>query len=170
MDLIRKKAELAYMERVWKIFTHPLYVQNIEKNQKAEENRIFCRHDVDHLMNVARIAYIFKLERNYEVSKEEIYATALLHDIGKWQQYRNGIPHEVASAEIAKTILDETGFSAEERERMVKAILAHRKGNGEGELAEILYEADKVSRDCFCCKVAEECNWSEDKKNKIILW
>ena len=84
MDLIQKKEELEYMERVWKIFTHPHYVQNMDKNRKAEADRIFCRHDVDHFMNVARLAYIFKLERNYEVSKEEIYATALLHDIGKW--------------------------------------------------------------------------------------
>ena len=121
-------------------------------------------------MNVARLAYIFKLERNYKVSKEEIYATAMLHDIGKWQQYQEGIPHEVASAEIAETILDETGFSAEEKERMVAAILAHRKGTGESELAEIIYDADKLSRDCFTFRAEMQCNWSEEKKNKKILW
>lgn len=170
MDLIQKKEELEYMERVWKIFTHPLYVQNMDKNRKAEADRIFCRHDVDHFMNVARLAYIFKLERNYEVSKEEIYATALLHDIGKWQQYLEEIPHEVASAGIAKTILDETGFSVEERDRIVKAILTHRKGDGDGELAEIIYDADKLSRDCLFCRAEAECNWSEEKKNKKILW
>lgn len=170
MDLMRKKEEQNDMERVWKIVTHPLYVQNMDENRKAEAERNFCRHDMDHFMSVARLAYIFKLERKYKVSKEEIYATAMLHDIGKWKQYLEGIPHEVASAKIARTILDETGFSVEERERMVTAILAHRKGTGEGELAEIIYDADKLSRDCFSCKAEEACNWSEDKKNKKILW
>lgn len=170
MDLTRKKEEQSAMERVWKIVTHPLYVQNMDKNRKAEAERMFCRHDMEHFMSVARLAYIFKLERNYKVSKEEIYATAMLHDIGKWQQYQEGIPHEVASVEIAETILDETGFTAEEKERMVAAILAHRKGTEESELAEIIYDADKLSRDCFSCKAEAQCNWSEEKKNKRILW
>lgn len=170
MDQSQKEKELKNMERVWNIFTHPFYIENIEKNRKAEEERQFCRHDIEHFMNVARIAYIFKLERNYIISKEEIYAAALLHDIGKWQQYLEKIPHEVASAEIAQTILDETGFSAEEKDRIVKAILAHRKGEGGSELAEIIYDADKLSRDCFFCRKEAECNWNEEKKNKRILW
>lgn len=170
MDFIQKKEEKKYMERVWKIVTHPLYVQNIEKNRKVEEERIFCKHDMNHFMNVARLAYIFKLERNYKVSKEEIYITAMLHDIGKWKQYLEGIPHEAASAEIAKEILDDIGFSETEKEQIVRAILAHRKGGGEGELAEVIYDADKLSRDCFSCMAEEACNWSEEKKNKKILW
>ena len=76
----------------------------------------------------------------------------------------------MASAGIAKTILDETGFSVEERDRIVKAILTHRKGDGDGELAEIIYDADKLSRDCLFCRAEAECNWSEEKKNKKILW
>lgn len=170
MDFIQKKEEIKYMERVWKIVTHPLYVQNIEKNRKVEEERIYCKHDMNHFMSVARLAYILKLERNYKVSKEEIYITAMLHDIGKWQQYLEGIPHEVASAEIAKEILDDIGFSETEKEQIVGAILAHRKGGGEGELAEVIYYADKLSRDCFSCMAEADCNWSEDKKNKKILW
>lgn len=170
MDLIQKEKELKEMERVWKIFTHPLYVQNIEKNRVAEEGRAFCRHNLEHFMTVARLAYIFRLERNYKVSKEKIYAAALLHDIGKWQQYLEEIPHEIASAQIAGAILDETGFSEGEKEEIVEAILAHRKGGGSSELAEVLYDADKLSRDCFSCEAEAECNWSKEKKNKKILW
>lgn len=170
MDLIQKEKELKDMERVWKIFTHPLYVQNIEKNRAAEKKRFFCRHNLEHFMTVARLAYIFKLERNCKVSKEKIYAAALLHDIGKWQQYLEGVPHEIASAQIAGMILDETGFSEEEKEEIVEAILTHRKGGGSSELAEVLYDADKLSRDCFSCEAEAECNWSEEKKNKKILW
>lgn len=60
------------------------------------------------------------------LEKEEIYATALLHDIGKWQQYKAGVPHEIASAEIAKRILEETGLTKEESDRILFAqFLSH---------------------------------------------
>lgn len=170
MDVVQKNEELKKMERVWKIYTHPLYVQNQEKNKMAERERLFCRHNIEHFLTVARIAYIFKLERNYEVSKENIYCAALLHDIGKWKQYSEGIPHEIASAETAESILQDIGFDADEVYDITEAIRAHRKGNGKGELAEILYDADKISRDCFACEAEEACNWSEEKKNKKITW
>ena len=40
-----------------------------------------------HLLDVARLAWIFNLEANQEISKERIYAAALLHDIGRHIQY-----------------------------------------------------------------------------------
>lgn len=158
------------MERVWKIYTHPLYVKNLKKNQEIEMDRIFCKHNIEHFMDVARLAYIFKLERQYSVEKELIYITALLHDVGKWQQYEEGIPHEIASAQIAEQILTILKFGQEEKKQIVDAILSHRDGKGAGELAEILYDADKMSRDCFACQVSGQCNWKEEKKNKKIRW
>ena len=170
MDKVQKEEELKKMERVWKVFTHPLYVQNLEKNNIAEKDRIFCTHGMEHFLTVARLAYIFKLERNYNVSKEKIYITALLHDIGKWQQYQEGIPHEISSADIAEVIMKDLCFSEEEREEILHAIRTHRKGDGRTRLAEILYDADKVSRDCFACGAEGSCNWSDEKKNKKIIW
>lgn len=69
-----------------------------------EKGRLFCSHQMDHLLAVARIAYIRNLERNLGLKKESIYAAALLHDIGKYAQYEEGIPHEIKSAEIAGII------------------------------------------------------------------
>ena len=89
------------MEKVQKLYRHPLYRECLEKNKKAEETRIFCKHGMEHFMDVARIAYILSVDRAYAVSKEIIYAAALLHDIGKWKQYEDGTPHEKASADLA---------------------------------------------------------------------
>ena len=170
MNKTRKIQELEKMERVWRIFTHPFYIQNLKKNKECETERIFCKHDMAHFLDVARLAYILNLERNYRVEKEMIYATALLHDVGKWRQYEEKIPHEVASAEIAEEILKDCGFEEEERADIIRAIRGHRKGIEEGKLAEILYDADKLSRPCFACEAEKECNWSEEKKNKQIGW
>lgn len=170
MDKTRREAELEKMERVWRIFTHPFYIQNFKKNMECEKERIFCKHDVAHFLDVARLAYILKLERGFQVEKELIYAAALLHDIGKWQQYEHKIPHEVASAEIAKDILKVCGFNEQEQTCVITAIRGHRKGTEAGELAEILYDADKLSRPCFACEAEKECNWSDEKKNKQIGW
>ena len=114
---------------------------------------------MNHFLDVSRLMYIFSMERGYAFGKEEIYATALLHDIGKWQQYKAGVPHEIASAEIAKRILD--GGNAEETENA---------GQDKWQLAEILYDADKISRACYTCPAEKDCNWSGEKKNQKIIW
>ena len=129
------------MEKVQKLYRHPLYRECLEKNKKAEETRIFCKHGMEHFMDVARIAYILSADRAYAVSKEIIYAAALLHDIGKWKQYEDGTPHEKASADLE-----------------------------ENPLAELLYDADKLSRACYACEARELCGWSEEKKNHNIVW
>ena len=177
MERERKQEEQLRMQRVWRIYEHPLFKEGLAGNKQEEQGRIFCHHDMQHFLDVARLMYIFSMERGYELDKEEIYAAALLHDIGKWQQYTAGIPHEKASAEIAKRILEETGFRKEESDRILFAILCHRgemdEGNRktkENEFAEILYDADKISRACYACSAEEACNWSENKKNKTIIW
>ena len=162
------------MEKIHKIYESPLFQECLHKNREAEKDRLFCRHDMDHFIDVARLSYIFSLERKVKIPKEEIYAAALLHDIGKWRQYSEGIPHEKASAELARIILRECGFKEQEENRILEAILSHRNQNKEkkteGELSEILYDADKLSRACYACPAEKECNWSEEKKNRKIIW
>lgn len=172
MEEARKQDEKEKMRRVQNIYDHPEFRKSLEKNRNAEENRVFCIHDMNHFLDVARLAYIFSMERGYSISKEEIYAAALLHDIGKWRQYEEAIPHEKASAWIAEEILADTGFDEEERNRIVSAILNHRLAGAEasGNLTEILYDADKMSRSCFLCQSEKECNWSNAKKNLQIMW
>lgn len=137
----------------------------MQENFKREKYREFCRHDIYHALDVARIAYIMVLENNIQVKKENIYAAALLHDIGKWMQYDKGIPHELASAQLAEGILIECGFIKDEIEQILSMILSHRKKHNGDLINEIFYSSDKMSRNCFKCKAASKCNWSEEKKN-----
>lgn len=71
-----------------------------------EHDREFCCHQITHLLDVARIAYIKNLEAGLGIDKELIYTAAILHDIGKALQYTDKIPHEIAGEKIAGEILD----------------------------------------------------------------
>lgn len=93
------------MERVNQILQHTLYQSCSRQIDEKEKDRIFCGHDMGHLLDVARLAWIFNLEANQEISKERIYAAALLHDIGRHIQYENGTPHQIAGLPIAEQIL-----------------------------------------------------------------
>lgn len=157
------------MKEVEAIRNHPLYVEQYEKLKEAEKDRKFCCHQMEHLLDVARIAYIFSLEQHMSIRKEVIYAAALLHDIGKCRQYMDGTPHEKASAEIADVILGDLPkemFSGEEKQNIIRAILGHRKYREDMDtLEKLLYTSDKYSRKCFACEVEKECNWDYKKKN-----
>lgn len=158
------------MERVNKICCHPLWRESVEQIRALEAERVFCRHDIPHFLDVARLAWIEGLERGMDVEKEEVYAAALLHDIGRHLQYTQGIPHEEGSARLARDILADCGFSQEERERILAAILGHRAGEtGRADgLAGLIYRADKASRACLFCSACQECNWSAEKKNLTL--
>lgn len=125
-----------------------------------------------HFLDVARIATIIHLEKQLNLDKELIYGSALLHDIGRYVQYDNGTPHEIASAEMAPIILQDCGFSDLEISSITDAILSHRKESmaGVNNLAGIIYQADKASRACFACKMESECNWKSNKKNLLIKY
>lgn len=160
------------MERVNRILRNPDYVKHIEKIRVLEENRMFCCHNMAHFLDVARIATIFNYEMGLNISREFIYAAALLHDIGRHLQYTDGIPHEEASQPIAAHILIQCGFSEEECKWIVFAIANHRNGmiSNEKNLSGILYRADKASRPCFACEAEAQCEWKKDKKNLEIVF
>ena len=155
------------MERVNRILEHPVYRECLRKNEAAEENRRFCRHNMIHFLDVARIAWILNLEEEAGVEKALLYAAALLHDCGRWKQYEDGTPHEEASVCLAQQILTDCGFAEEERECILAAIRGHRKTESakEAGLTGLLYRADKLSRSCFACAACAECDWPEEKKN-----
>lgn len=158
------------MERVNRILEHDGYQECLRKNEAAEKDRRFCRHDMAHFLDVARIAWILNLQEEAGVEQEFIYAAALLHDCGRWRQYEDGTPHEKASAQIAPQILVECGFAEEEQESVLVAIREHRnpKSAETAGLTGLLYRADKLSRSCFSCKAKAECDWPEEKKNRKI--
>ena len=152
---------------------HPLYVSSLHRLEELEKTRIFCRHQTEHLLDVARIAYILNLEGGLGLSRDLIYTAALLHDIGKSRQYEEGIPPETASAALAERILSDMpsdlAFTAEEQLQILTAIRGHRKPrSGAGPLESLLYKSDKMSRTCFACPAEPECNWDSAKKNTEI--
>lgn len=160
------------MERIDRILSNPSFRKHVADIQAAEADRCFCRHDMEHFLAVARIGLILNLEEDLGISKEWIYAAALLHDLGRHRQYLEGIPHEAASAEIARDILPQCGFAPWEMEAIVDAITRHRDSDvaGNSDLGGLLYRADKLSRPCFCCEMSGECNWKPEKKNRSIRY
>lgn len=158
------------MDRVNRIYNHPLWQSSLREIEELERDRIFCRHDTEHFFDVARLAYIENLEKGLGFPKENIYAAALLHDIGRHLEYKEGISHEEGSAMLAETILSDCGFDDEEQREITRTILSHRKEETglTDDLSGLIFRADKKSRMCMLCSVQSECKWSEEKKNLEI--
>lgn len=98
--------------------------------EEAERERPWCRHGLAHLLDVARIAWIDALEHGLPLSKDVVYAAALLHDIGRAAQYACGEPHDAAGCRLAAEMLDELPaalrYAADERACIVEAVAGHR--------------------------------------------
>lgn len=159
------------MQRVQKICQHPVWKEKMAELAQLEKDRVFCKHGIEHLLDVARLAYIENLEEHCGIDKECIYAAALLHDVGKGLQYTQKIPHEKGGIEFASVILTDCGFDAQESKEILEAIAGHRDVSNKEckNLPGMLYRADKHSRMCGFCKVCNLCNWSEEKKNYNIF-
>ena len=156
------------MGRYRGILKHPFFTEYLEEVAQLEKDRIYCGHSLEHLLAVARIAYINVLEDKFPYEKDVVYAAALLHDIGRTVQYKSGIPHEVAAIEPSVQILKSCGYTEAEIADITEAISKHRDRHGDS-LAAVLYKADKRSRNCYVCKAADTCNWPEEKRNNGII-
>lgn len=154
------------MMRINKILNNRTFRQCLQDVTTAERERIFCGHDIEHLLSVARIMQIYALENNIDIDKEIIYAAALLHDIGRAEAYSLHTDHAEESAKIARIILKETDFEDEEIDTIVSAVLHHNDSETSNKLCSLLRKADKQSRNCFLCSAYNECNWSENRKNR----
>lgn len=156
------------MDRVSMLLQNNNYISYIMEIKMLEAERTFCRHDMNHFLDVARIMMILKYEEHIDLSKELIYVTALLHDVGRGVQLKSGVPHEEAGAEIAEGILKECGYDDEtEIAQIVKAIQSHRNEEikSDPNLSGLLYRADKLSRACYACQAEDLCDWKIGKKN-----
>lgn len=157
------------MFRVERLLYNGQFQELMGELEELERNRVFCRHGWEHCMAVARAAALLNEERCLGYSREMLYALALVHDIGRVQQYKDGTPHEEAGARIAGELLPLCGFEAGEVKKMVDAILEHRSDReGENGLSQLLMEADKRTRLCFACGVRESCNWQAQRQNFTI--
>ena len=196
-----------------KLLRETEYLNYIEKLERLEADRVFCRHGLSHLLDTARIAWIRVLEaqasrcglsgepegtQERPVSscgeealpeKEIVYLTALLHDLGRIQEYEEGVPHQRAGASLARQLLCRIGYPQKKTELIAAAIEGHRGGMkrrapeadrenrgveapGQNDapepLRQLLYWADKRSRNCFCCGARAECKWEPEKRNRGI--
>ena len=159
------------MEYVRRLMQETDYLKQIEQLEELETERRFCRHGLEHVLDVARIAWIQVLEEKLSYEKEEVYLTALLHDIGRILEYREGIPHHEAGQKMAEDILGQIGYPKEKSTIILTAIGEHRKKNKlNDDFINIIKKADSISRNCFFCKASGECKWKEERKNKTILY
>lgn len=170
------KEGLAEMPRVQAVWEHPVFQRELARLGALEQDRVFCRHGVRHLLDTARIMWVRVLELGLDVDREVVYAAALLHDVGKAEQYEMGEPHELAGERLAGEILaslpEGSRFSDAERTAMLTAIRGHRRLRADAEPLEwLLYQADKASRACFACppEVRAACSWPDEKKNLAIM-
>ena len=144
--------------------------------EELEKDRIFCGHGIEHLLAVARIAWIRNLEEDLGLNRESIYLSALLHDLGRIDEYERGSPHDEAGRERAQYFLDKLEVPGTEQEKVLRAVGEHRRKGSSAEvyakesLAEILAWADKASRNCGFCHAYEECKWSREEKSRRLQW
>lgn len=147
------------------------FVKNLHNIEELEKHREFCKHDLQHLLDVARLMYIINLENTFNIPKYMIYATALLHDIGRGEQYENGTPHDIASVKIASHILLECKYNTKEIDEILEAIGNHRDNTENlNSLSQLLYKCDKLSRNCFHCSATNNCKWADTNKNFNITY
>lgn len=176
LHYVKKNAALTSENNRWqKILRNNLFESILKELEVTECNRIFCKHDLAHLLDTTRIMYIINMEEGLGFSKDIIYAAGLLHDIGRLSQYKDGIPHNIAGVPIARDILQSSGYTEEEQELILFAVSSHREvakteSFQKQSLADILYKADKHGRACFNCEAVNKCNWPNKKKNKTMIY
>ena len=88
-------------ERYNRIVRNEEFNRLLDEIEALEADRIYCRHGLEHLLDVARISYIQVLEDGLDYNKNILYAAALLHDIGRAAEYRGAGSHGEAGALIA---------------------------------------------------------------------
>lgn len=176
------KKTMEYVERLRK---EPSFARRLERLAQLEEGRAYCGHDLNHFLSTARIAWILCLESGLSMDKEQIYLCALLHDLGRVEEYQERISHDEASAAFAGEILCHIGYDERKTGEICAAIASHRKRrklweNGTfteqnfmerrpGSLAELLALADQLSRNCYLCPVSGSCKWAEEEKTGGII-
>ncbi|WP_297810563.1 HD domain-containing protein [uncultured Finegoldia sp.] len=159
------------MENTDIVLNHKLFNEKLNKIEDDEKTRVFCKHNLSHLMDVARICYIQCLEENLLIDKDLIYVTALLHDLGRADEIDTGINHNILSVKIAEEILKDLKFDDKSKSRILNAIKYHRyKIKNKDRFVEIFYKSDKLSRMCFRCPANRICNWSSEKKNRTVIY
>lgn len=147
-----------------KLLSNKNYLEIIDKINNLEANRKFCKHGLEHALDVARIGYIINLEEKLNYEKEMIYLAAFLHDIGRGNNI-DGVSHHQSGQDIAYNILLDIEYPEDKIEIICNAIKNHKyviEGKG---LDFLIFKADKLSRACYKCNAIDECYWEWETKN-----
>ncbi len=159
------------MNHIDYITSHPLFIRTMSEIEQAEADRIYCRHGLSHGLDVARIAYIRVLTEHLPYSRDVVYAAGLLHDIGRLEEKRIGISHDRAGAALAEEVLKDTPFLPVEKTMILNAVRFHRSADaGHDDFSQLIYQADKASRNCFLCAASDSCYWEKEKRNMFIKY
>ncbi len=172
------------MERIDAIVRDPLFQDSLAQIKQFEMDREFCKHNLQHFVDVARITYILMLESGqYQQfiaeehlpgpasAKEVIYAAGILHDIARWREYATGEDHAQLGAAVAEQILERAGFDTEEIGLITTAIHEHREQSMQmSRLGELLFRADNLSRACHECSAHDRCyKFSRMETGNLLL-
>lgn len=155
-----------------RLLAHPSYQHALRTIDDNERTRRFCRHGLDHALDVARILWIIVLENQRAFDKDTVYLAALLHDIGRAVK---GADHDQESVHLARALLADCGATPAQIDVICAAIGAHRTKDtaidpATASLGELLAFADKKSRACFRCAAAQDCYWPDALKNHTITY
>lgn len=156
------------MTRINRLLTDPDFLAYLENTKECEADRVYCRHDLTHALDVARIAYVLCLEETAGLDKELVFAAALVHDLGRWMEYRDSIPHDAAGVHLAEGLLKKSGFGDHEIGAILEAIGRHRDGGGASALSGLLYRADKLSRNCVSCATIGTCKHFQNGEKPFL--
>lgn len=164
-----KSPEKSVLDLANKIVKNLVFIMKMADIRRLERDRIFCGHDISHCMDVARLTMLICAEEGIEADADMVYSAALLHDIGRSEEYVSGIPHDTAGIEIAARILMQIECSPETSREIIRLIASHSRSSGKKTpLEDAFYRADKQSRLCFACPARDECCWDDSRKNLKI--
>lgn len=179
------------MRYVAALLEDKIFLETIDAIERLEDQRVYCRHGFAHLMDVARLACMSNTENGRALEEEQIYLAALLHDIGRAEEYENGISHATTGKRLAGEILLRIGYPHKKAQMILDVIEGHRNKpdcliqeeqfeqnlkieqeaqTQQADLQRLIYDADKKSRACFLCKAADSCKWNTDQKNRAEDW
>ena len=150
-----------------KILENEEYKKYVERICYLEKDRIYCKHDLKHSLDVARICTIIMYEQGQEVNRDIVYATALLHDIGRFKE--NTQNHEAWSVDIATEIATIVEIISFHRGNYSIKQIDELVNHGKLDLKESFKIADQLSRNCFCCKGSSSCKWKEENRSTNIM-
>jgi len=94
-----------------------------------------------HLLRVA--GYTLRLAPTVQIAPDHAYALALLHDIGKLDEMRDGTPHETRAESMTPALLD--GAFPDAVVRQIAAAVGKNSKSGDP-LVRLLHDADKLDK------------------------